>query len=342
MMRRLFFRWFFLTGLAFFFVPAATSAAPVPYNPDYAAAKALLATPQAAAEYLSAHFGYAFHDGMLAYAPADFNTRQSGDCKDYSAFFSDVVAAHGYAVTQYAFRYDPATGYGHTISIFTDTDGRQYVATHKNGDMAIYGPVESPEAAGQLCIVNGVLPAGSIADRFLAYPPGLAGNMYDSGGFSYNADYDQAMDQLSYFKHVAQYMTAFFTRAAHPGAFAFSPADLNTRRAGDAKDFAVFAAAYLSDRHFDPTLYTFRYDPATNAHHAVTVFQIGGKYYVQSFQYLFGPLDDFSDIADMCRESGHIPADSRVDGWTSHPAGFTGPFPGPFSLSGPLQLLFEE
>jgi hypothetical protein len=335
-------RWFVLAGLALFFIPAASRAAPVPYNADYAVVKTLLTTPQAAAEYLSAYFSYAFHDGMLAYAPADFNTRLGGDCKDYSAFFSDVVASHGYAVTQYAFRYDAATGHGHTISIFTDTGGMQYVATHKNGDMVIYGPVESPEAAGQLCIANGVLPEGAIADRFLAYPPGMAGDMYDSGGFAYAAEYAQAMAQLSYFQHVAQYMTAFFTKAAHPGAYAYAPAELNTRRAGDAKDFAVFAAAYLSDRSFAPTLYTFRYDQAANAHHAVTTFQYGGKHYVQSFQYLFGPLDAFSDIEAVCKASGHIPADSQTDDWKSYPTGFTGPFPGPFSLAGPMHLLFEE
>ncbi|NDY58627.1 hypothetical protein G3N56_17975 [Desulfovibrio sulfodismutans] len=335
-------RWRLLAAAILLFFPAASYGAPLPYNSDYAVVKTLLATPQAVAEYLSAHFSYAFHDGRLAYAPADFNTRRGGDCKDYSAFFSDVVASHGFSVTQYAFRYDAATGYGHVVSIFTDTDGKQYVATHKNGDLAIYGPITSLAEAGQACIANGVLPAGSIADQWLAYPAGLAGNMYDTGGFSYFADYAQAMSQLNYFQHVAQYMTACFTRAAHPGAFAFSPAELNTRLAGDAKDFAVFAAAYLSDRHFNPTLHAFRYDPATNAHHVVTVFQYGGKYYFQSYQYLFGPLDAFSEIEALCKASGHIPADSQVDGWTSYPAGFTGPFPGPFSLAGPLQLLFEE
>lgn len=341
-MRTRLMRWTYL-GLILSLFPAGPVAAAVPYTADYDQAKALLTTPQATADYLSAYFSYDAHYGMLAYAPADFNTRLGGDCKDYSAFFSDVVASHGFAVTQYAFRYDAATGYGHTISIFTDTDGKQYVATHKNGDMAIYGPVDSPEEAGQLCIANGVLPAGSIADRFLAYPKGLAGNMYDSGGFAYVAEYAQAMAQLSYFQHVAQYMTAFFTRDAHPGAYAYAPADLNTRRAGDARDFAVFAAAYLSDRSFGPTLYTFRYDPAANAHHAVTVFQYGGKYYVQSFQYLFGPLDGLSDIEAVCKISGHIPADSQVDDWRSYPAGYTGPFPTAAPpLAGVLPLLLFE
>ncbi len=335
-------RWRLLATAILLFVPAASYGAPLPYNPDYAVVKTQLTTPQAVAEYLSAHFDYAFHDGMLAYAPADFNTRRGGDCKDYSAFFSDVLAAHGFPVTQYAFRYDAATGYGHVVSIFTDTDDKQYVATHKNGDMVIYGPIASLADAGQACIANGVLPAGAIADQWLAYPPGLAGNMYASGGFAYAAEYAQAMAQLSYFQHVAQYMTAFFTRAAHPGAYAYAPAELNTRRAGDAKDFAVFAAAYLSDRSFAPTLYSFRYDQATNAHHAVTVFQYGGKYYVQSFQVLFGPLDAFSDIEAVCKASGHIPADSQTDDWKSYPAGYLGPFPTPFIPTATLQLLLLE
>lgn len=298
-------------------------ASTIPYSTNYATIKTQLTTPQAIADYITAYFTYDYyHSGYTPYAPDVFNSRQLGDCKDYATFFGDILASHGYAVTKYAFRYNTANGWGHVVTIFTDTDGKQYVASNKGSAQQIYGPITSTAEAGALLLQNGVLPQGSVTDQWLAYPPAFTGQIQDSKGFAYNADYQTAMAQLVYFQHPAIYMTAFFTAESHPGAYAYAPAELNTRRAGDAKDFAVFSA-----QKTNAAIYSLRYDQRTNASHVISVTLYNSQYYFQSNQYFFGPVASFDEIVVLLKANGHIPADCTVDNWKSYPSTYTGPFP---------------
>lgn len=298
-------------------------ASPLAYSTDYASIKAQLTTPQAIADYMTAYFTYDYnHYGYSPYAPDVFNSRRLGDCKDYATFFGDILASHGYDVTKYAFRYNTANGWGHVVTIFTDTDSKQYVASNKGNAQQIYGPITSTAEAGALLLQNGVLPQGSVTDQWLGYPPAFTGQIQDTKGFAYSADYQTAMAQLVYFQHPAIYMTAFFTAESHPGAYAYAPAELNTRRAGDAKDFAVFNAQKTY-----ATIYSLRYDQRTNASHVISVTLYNSQYYFQSNQYFFGPVASFDEIAALLKANGHIPADCTVDNWNSYPSTYTGPFP---------------
>ncbi len=318
--------------------PAAAQAAPIPYSADYAAVKAQLTTPQAIAEYLTAYFTYDPHYGNTPYPQADFNARRGGDCKDYSAFFSDVLASHGYTVNQYAFRYDTANNYGHIVSIFNNTDGQQYIATNKASAEVIYGPVTSLDQAGALCVANGVLPANAVHDNWMAYPAGFTGYMAHTYGIVYASDYEQAKSQLPYFFHPAIYMAQFFAQQAHPGAYAHDPATLNTLKAGDAKDFAVFHSMVSWG-----TLHSFRYNQRTNASHVISVKEYDGQYYFQSNRYFFGPVATFPEMVAVMKTNGHIPADCTVDNWKTYPRGYLGPFPvANMPTAGPaLRLLLQ-
>jgi hypothetical protein len=294
----------------------------IPYSSDYATVKAQLTTPQAIAAYMTAYFSYVSHYGYSPYAPDVFNARRNGDCKDYATFFGDILASHGYTVTKYAFRYDTTNGNGHVVCLFTDTNGLHYVASNKGNTQQIFGPVANLTEAGTVLLQNGILPQGSVADQWLGYPPGFTGQLQDSKGFLYNANYQTAMAQLLYFHHPAIYMTAFFTAETHKGAYAYTPEELNTRRAGDAKDFAVFNA-----RKTYATIYSLRYNQKTNASHVISVTTYNSKYYFQSNQYFFGPLDSFEEIVPLLKANGHIPADSTVDNWQSYASTYMGPFP---------------
>ena len=303
---------------------AQTFAATIPYSDDYASVKAQLTTPQDVAAYMTAYFTYdMYHYGYMPYDPATFNARKLGDCKDYATFFASILASHGYAIKKYAFRYNASNNYGHIVTVFTDTDNKQYVASNHGKAQEIYGPVTSLDEAGSLLLANGVLPAGSIADDWLEYPPEFTGYLQHSSGFLYNADYQTAKSQLQYFQHPASYMTAFFTAQMHPGANAYAPAELNSRKTGDAKDFAVFNAQNV----YGSTIHSFRCNTRTNASHVISVNTQGAQYYVQSNQYFFGPLDALTDVIPLLKDNGHIPADCTADNWQSYPNTYTGPFP---------------
>ena len=88
-----------------------------------------LNTPQKAAGYAKAKFRYGVHGRCIAWSPEEFFVKQSGDCKDYSAFLSYVLACHGYDAHVLAFHYSDSAP-GHSIAFFTDTDGRlKYLST---------------------------------------------------------------------------------------------------------------------------------------------------------------------------------------------------------------------
>lgn len=318
-----------------------TFASTIPYSTNYGNVKTQLTTPQAIADYMTAYFTYdSYHSGYTPYAPDVFNSRRLGDCKDYATFFGDILAFHGYTATKYAFRYNTTNNWGHVVTIFTDTDGKQYVASNKGNTQQIYGPITTTAEAGVLLLQNGVLPQGSVTDQWLGYPPAFTGQIQDSKGFAYNADYQTAMTQLVYFQHPAIYMTAFFTAEPHPGAYAYAPAELNTRRAGDAKDFAVFSA-----KKTYATIYSLRYDQRTNASHVISVTLYNSQYYFQSNQYFFGPVASFDEIVPLLKANGHIPADCTVDNWKSYPSTYTGPFPvatTPGSTIPALPLLLQQ
>jgi len=300
----------------------------ISYIADYDSVKSQLNTPQEIAEYMMSYFTYnTSRTGFTPYYPANLNALRSGDCKDYSTFFSDILASHGYTVNQYAFRYDTSNNYGHVVSIFTDTNGKMYVATNKGSQEVILGPVTSLDEAGAAIVAAGALPSGSVHDQWQKFPAGCTANLIHSGGFSYLSDYNQAVSTLSSFNNPAQYMAAFFTLQNHAGAYAYEPASMNAKRAGDAKDFAVFGAAILKADYYFPTVWSVRYNQKTNASHVIAVFTFAGKYYFQSLQYLFGPVDDFDAIVTQLKHNGHIPADSVADNWKSYADGYTGPFP---------------
>lgn len=314
-------------------------AAPIPYNADYSVVKPLLATPQSAAEYMTAYFQYEGHWGYMPKSPSAFNSSKSGDCKDYATFFGDILLYHSYAVDKYAFRYDTVNGWSHIVTIFTDTDGKQYVASNKNSTQKIYGPVNSLEEAGSLLLADGVLPEGSVADQWLKYPADFTGQLQDSNGFVYNADYQTSKAQFLYFQHPAIYMTAYFSLAPHPGAYAYPPEELNLRKSGDAKDFAVFSA---QNAHSD--IHSFRCNDTTNDGHFISVNTYDGEYYFQSNQYFFGPVDTFNDIVSLLKENKHIPANCVADSWQSYPYTYTGPFPvaNPVQFNPVSLLLFDN
>jgi len=308
------------------FPPVAAWA--ISYSADYDSVKSQLSTPQEIAEYMTSYFTYnTSRTGFSPYYPENLNALRSGDCKDYSTFFSDILASHGYTVNQYAFRYDASTGYGHVVSIFTDTDGKMYVATNKGSQEVILGPVTTLDEAGAAIVAAGALPSGSVYDQWQKYPAGCTANLYPSGGFSYLTDFSQVTASLPYFNHTAQYLAAFFTVKKHPGAYAYAPETMNLERAGDAKDFAVISAAILKANYHHPTVWSVRYNQKTNASHVITVFYYGEKIYFQSLQYQFGPVDDFDGIVAQLKHNGHIPADSVADNWQIYADGYTGPFP---------------
>ncbi|WP_156955735.1 hypothetical protein [Solidesulfovibrio alcoholivorans] len=296
----------------------------IPYNSDYNAIKEQLSTPQAAAAYMAAYFTYDTNrPGYMPYSPATLNTLKTGDCKDYATFFASILVSHGYAIKKYAFRYNTSNNYGHIVTLFTDTDGKQYVASNHGNAQEIFGPVTSLDEAGSFLLAGGVLPSGSVADDWLEYPPEFTGYLQHSNGFLYNADYQTAKSQLQYFQHPASYMTAFFTAQTHPGANAYAPAELNSRKTGDAKDFAVFNAQNV----YGSSIHSFRCNQRTNAGHVISSNTYNSKYYVQSNQYFFGPLDALTDVIPLLKENGHIPADCTADNWQSYSSTYTGPFP---------------
>ena len=90
-----------------------------------------LDTPEKVTQYAKAKFTYGVHGRCIAFSPEEFFTLQQGDCKDYSAFISYVLAAHGYDAKVFAFHYrDMASQQGHAVALFTDTDGRlKYAST---------------------------------------------------------------------------------------------------------------------------------------------------------------------------------------------------------------------
>lgn len=333
-------------GQCFLFVVAVFSlfcsqqalSAPIAYNADYSVVKPLLSTPQAAAEYMTAYFQYESHWGYTPMSPSAFNSSTWGDCKDYATFFGDILLYHSYAVDKYAFRYDTVNGWSHIVNIFTDTDGKQYVASNKGSTQRIYGPVNSLEEAGNLLMADGVLPEGSVADQWLKYPADFTGQLQDSKGFVYNADYQTAKAQFQYFQHPAIYMTAFFSLGPHPGEYAFPPDELNLLKSGEAKDFAVFNA-----KNTNADIYSFRCNAATNAGHVISVTTYEDKYYFQSNQYFFGPVDSFDDMTPILKENRHIPVDCVADRWQSYPSTYTGPFPVANSVRfNPFSLLLME
>lgn len=295
---------------------------PLPYNSNYASVKSQLTTPQIITEYMTAYFTYEGHWGYSPYDPDTFNSNRRGDCKDYATFFADILSSHGYTIHKYAFRYDTQNDWGHVVSIFTDTNGLQYVASNKGSSQQIYGPISSLNDAGAILIANGVLPSGSVSDQWLQYPANFTGQLLGSKGFSYNVNYQTAKTQLVSFQDPAIYMTAFFSFEEHPGEYAYSPEELNTRRAGDAKDFAVFSA-----QNAHSTIYSFRYNKTNNASHVISVSTYNSQYYFQSLQYFFGPVNTFDEITALLKANGHIPANCEVDNWQSYASSYTGPFP---------------
>jgi len=127
-----------------------------------------LDTPEKVTQYAKAKFTYGVHGRCMAYPLEDFFSLQQGDCKDYSAFISYVLAAHGYDAKVFAFHYrDMAAQQGHAVALFTDTDGKlKYASTP---DVSIIRTVSSVDDLLAKEIVR--LDASKI-DAYSIYPAG--------------------------------------------------------------------------------------------------------------------------------------------------------------------------
>ena len=78
---------------------------------------------------------------------------------------------------------------------------------------------------------------------------------------------------------------------------------------------------------YGSSIHSFRCNQRTNAGHVISSNTYNSKYYVQSNQYFFGPLDALTDVIPLLKENGHIPADCTADNWQSYSSTYTGPFP---------------
>lgn len=101
-----------------------------------------LDTPLKIAQFADAKFSYEYHDGCISYPPEEFFFKTLGDCKDYSTFFSYILAQHGYDSKIVAYKgYIDGKRTAHVVVLFTDTDGRLKYATLP--DMSVFRDVNS-------------------------------------------------------------------------------------------------------------------------------------------------------------------------------------------------------
>lgn len=85
-----------------------------------------LTTPDVLEDYLKSNFRLAYHEGSIAYSPEEFFNCKEGDCKDYAAFASYVLACHDYYTRIVTFTWYDVDGErnGHVIVYFKDSDGK--------------------------------------------------------------------------------------------------------------------------------------------------------------------------------------------------------------------------
>ena len=100
-----------------------------------------LDTPSKVLDYMRNNLTFVFHEGCISYTPEDFFEIRSGDCKDYSTFFSYILSYHGYYAELISFSwYDQGNHRnGHVVTIYRVVNG--VLKYQSNNDS--FGPVSS-------------------------------------------------------------------------------------------------------------------------------------------------------------------------------------------------------
>lgn len=92
-----------------------------------------LDTPQKLSDFMKKYFSIQERGGCSAYEPQKFFELKKGDCKDYSAFSSLVLARHGYDAKMLCFDLYNNEGVrttGHVVTIFEVDDELKYMSLY--------------------------------------------------------------------------------------------------------------------------------------------------------------------------------------------------------------------
>lgn len=127
-----------------FFIGCGDSDDPSSSPPRFTAFQETVAgldTPSKVISYMQSNFTFVFHAGCISYSPEQFFNIKAGDCKDYSTFFSYILAQHGCYAEIVTFTWYDKNGIrnGHVVTIFRNTDGA--LKYQSNNDH--FGPVSS-------------------------------------------------------------------------------------------------------------------------------------------------------------------------------------------------------
>ncbi len=92
-----------------------------------------LDTPQELSDFMEKYFSIEERGGCSAYEPQEFFKLQKGDCKDYSAFSSLVLARHGYNAQMLCFdlyNNENVRTTGHVVTVFKVDGQLKYMSLY--------------------------------------------------------------------------------------------------------------------------------------------------------------------------------------------------------------------